>query len=469
MRFVIFTLISLISSIGIIPAIPFDDASAIAYFPPPLKQILDGVVPENVTCTEGLVIALKALDNSPVCLKPTSIEKLIQRGWAIEKEAIVIDDTVQDDFKFIKDDGSVATEQEIAERVEYLVKISDPRTDEERAKDVVYREKYGDAIIIDSVVIGTQGVVGHTFDDVANLASHYKEGAYTAFGTTTTNGDEGAAPVFERLDNFRIWIEENNEEYQIISSVNDLHDVKKNGKAGFIINSQSSDMLDGELVNVQKFYDAGIRQLNFAYNVDNMWAAGMNSNNQENVGLTELGEQLVIEMNKVGMLVDCSHSSDQACIDAARVTTKPMVLSHSNPRALLDNIRNSNDEAIKAVASTGGVICTNYIGSFLNEEGDASPKAISKHVDYVKQLVGAQATCLGSDYVQAYGISIDQIIRNPDKYPPEQGYGAAAQLGLPTDGWGIAQVLEEDYNWTEEEIRGLLGVNLIRIYDANWN
>ena len=82
MRFVIFTLISLISSIGIIPAIPFDDASAIAYFPPPLKQILDGVVPENVTCTEGLVIALKALDNSPVCLKPTSIEKLIQRGWA---------------------------------------------------------------------------------------------------------------------------------------------------------------------------------------------------------------------------------------------------------------------------------------------------------------------------------------------------------------------------------------------------
>jgi len=74
----------LILSIGLITVIPYLDASAIAYFPSPLKQISDGVLPENVTCTEGLAIVLKSTDNSPACVKPQSVDKLIQRGWAIE-------------------------------------------------------------------------------------------------------------------------------------------------------------------------------------------------------------------------------------------------------------------------------------------------------------------------------------------------------------------------------------------------
>ncbi|HUU48214.1 MAG TPA: hypothetical protein VMW55_05460, partial [Nitrosopumilaceae archaeon] len=70
----------LILSIGLITVIPYLDASAIAYFPSPLKQISDGVLPENVTCTEGLAIVLKSTDNSPACVKPQSVDKLIQRG-----------------------------------------------------------------------------------------------------------------------------------------------------------------------------------------------------------------------------------------------------------------------------------------------------------------------------------------------------------------------------------------------------
>jgi hypothetical protein len=92
-KYTVYALIPLIFSIGIISVI---DVSAIAYFPSPLKQITDGVAPENVTCTEGLVIVLKASDNSPACLKPTSAEKLIQRGWAIEKETSIIIQTSSD-------------------------------------------------------------------------------------------------------------------------------------------------------------------------------------------------------------------------------------------------------------------------------------------------------------------------------------------------------------------------------------
>jgi hypothetical protein len=88
--FKILVIFTLTVTIGIFSTIPFNDASAITYFPPPLKQISVGVAPENVTCTEGLVIVLKSSNSSPTCIKPSSVEKLIQRGWAIEKEAYMI-------------------------------------------------------------------------------------------------------------------------------------------------------------------------------------------------------------------------------------------------------------------------------------------------------------------------------------------------------------------------------------------
>ena len=93
-------------------------------------------------------------------------------------------------------------------------------------------------------------------------------------------------------------------------------------------------------------------------------------------------------MNRVGMVVDCSHTSDRTCIDAANVTNRPMVMSHSNVATLQPIPRNNSDEAIKAVAATGGAICINFIGGFLNPQGDARPMSIAKHMEYVKNLVG---------------------------------------------------------------------------------
>lgn len=360
------------------------------------------------------------------------------------------------------------TDKEIADRIEYLVNMSDPRTIADRAEDAEYRKKYSDAISIDSVVIGAPGVVGMSTGDYDNLSERYIGSEYTAFGATISNGSESAGPLFKKLKVTREHIKENSDKYALIRSVDDLYKAKEQGKVATIINSQSSDALDGELANVQKLYDAGLRQLNFSYNVTNMWSDGMGSNSKQDDGLSEMGEKLVVAMNDAGMLVDCSHSSDQTCIEAARISTKPIILSHTNARGLHDIDRNATDEAIKAVASTGGAVCVNYLGGFLNGAGDATPQAVAKHVDYIKQLVGVQATCLGSDFVQTYEQTLDPIIRNPIKYPPAQGYGSVTQMGLPGDGWGVARVLEESHGWSEAEIRMLLGENLIRIYQANW-
>lgn len=76
-----FVFVYLILAIGITPALLYENANAIGYFPPPLKQISDGIKPENVICTEGLQIILKSSNNFPACVKPDSVDKLIERGW----------------------------------------------------------------------------------------------------------------------------------------------------------------------------------------------------------------------------------------------------------------------------------------------------------------------------------------------------------------------------------------------------
>ncbi len=94
--------------------------------------------------------------------------------------------------------------------------------------------------------------------------------------------------------------------------------------------------------------------------------------------------------------------------------------------------------------------------------------SIAKHLEYVKNLVGAEAVCAGSDYVPNYADALMMILKNPVKYPPESGYASPSHMGMPGEIWGAVKVLEDTYGWTAKEIRGFLGENLLRVYKANW-
>ena len=364
------------------------------------------------------------------------------------------------------------SDEEIAARIAELIEMADPRGDEARKSDVPYRERYEDAFMIDALAVGAPGfeAINFSAEDWESLSTHYSEYGFSAFSTTVSNGSEDGFAVFTRLGVTQDWIDENSDRFVLALSVEDLVAAKADAKVAIMLNSQSMDMLDQNVSNVQKFWDAGIRQMNFTYNQDSPYSAGMASSGLDtpDSGITELGLEVLKAMNDVGMIVDCSHSSDQTCIDAAVVTSKPMMLSHSNAQGLWDNLRNSSDASMRAVASTGGVICINFLGGFLNSYGDATPESIAKHIEYVRQLVGAQATCYGVDYVENYGKAQDVIIRNPVKYPPAQGYGLPTHMAPPADVWAVAQVLEAQHGWSEAEIRGLMGENLMRVYKANW-
>lgn len=364
------------------------------------------------------------------------------------------------------------TDEEVAAKKETLKQGIDGRTVEERNADVAVMERYKDAIVIDALIPGTpNGYVGGPLKAYEEMVSRSKDHGFDAVSYTAAIDD-----TYEPLQIVQ-WIgaalkyyNGNPDEYQIIDTVDDIRQAKSDGKFAVMFNFQGSNALGSRLEMVDAYYAMGVKQMNFAYNVRNFMADGGGVAQERDAGLSKMGFQLVKEMNRVGMIIDCTHSSNRTCLDAASVTTKPMIHSHSNPFGAYNLPRNAPDEVVHAVAKTGGVICTNGLGGFLNNEGNARPEDIARHVNYVKELVGAEHTCFGSDHVTAgvYIEALDFVLRNPESYPPELGYGVQTQIALPRDIWGVVAVLERDHGWSTDEVRGFLGENLMRLYQANW-
>jgi len=362
-------------------------------------------------------------------------------------------------------------EADFPEYIQYLVDVSHPRTEEERALDAEVQAHYKGAHNIDSIVIAAPGFPADiTLDQYEEYMDHFIENGFTSMSVTVSNGsDKSVQEVFERIETFNKYLKERPERYARIRLINDFETSKEQGLLAAFYNFQSMNAFGEDIANVEKYYNLGLRTANFTYNVDNPYGGGAVSNDDgTNDGVTELGAEFVREMNRIGMVVDCSHSSNQTCIDAATLTTKPMVMSHSNVATFQPIGRNVSDMALQAVAATGGAICVNFIGGFLNPQGDARPMSIAKHMEYVKNLVGAEAVCAGSDYVYNYAGTLDWILRNPEDFPPAMGYATPSHMGMPGEIWGVVAVLQEVYGWTDDELRGLLGENLLRVYKANW-
>jgi membrane dipeptidase len=160
----------------------------------------------------------------------------------------------------------------------------------------------------------------------------------------------------------------------------------------------------------------------FAYNRNNAAGSGCHD---EDTGLTDFGRRVIDEMNRVGMVVDCSHSGFKTTMAAMERSTAPVVFSHSNAKALVDHGRNITDAQIKACAETGGVVGINGVNLFLGED-EASPAAVARHAAHVAELTGWEHVGLSLDFapeVESGGAAgaddsfAEMIERNPHYWP----------------------------------------------------
>ena len=174
----------------------------------------------------------------------------------------------------------------------------------------------------------------------------------------------------------------------------DLKRVKALGKVGIVIGQQNS-MHFRSVEDVDRFYGLGQRVSQLTYRGNRI---GGGSCDASDTGLTEYGAQILDRMNTLGMAVDVSHCSDRTTLDAIQASHKPVLITHSNCRALVPgSLRCKTDEAIRRVAAKGGVIGITMVRCFVRQHGSATIEDVLDHIDHVVQLTGIEHAGVGSD------------------------------------------------------------------------
>lgn len=265
---------------------------------------------------------------------------------------------------------------------------------------------------------------------------------------------------------YRRWILSHNDQFILVNSTSDILEAKNNGKLAVGFDIEGMNALNRDINMVELYHSLGVRQMLFAYNLNNDAAGGCHD---KNIGLTDFGREIVREMNRVGIIVDCSHASFRTTMDIMDEATKPVVFSHSNPLAICDHQRNIRDEQIKACADTGGVIGMNGMGIFLGDN-DVRSETIVKHIRYIADLVGPEHIGLGFDFSPDIDIDIAEILRSrPDFWPAGQKYDTK---GIKhTHPAQIPEIVDRlcDAEFSDDAILGIVGENFRRIAAASWD
>jgi len=271
---------------------------------------------------------------------------------------------------------------------------------------------------------------------------------------------------FKMLATFRTWLARNSDRYILIASVDDVYRAKKEGKLGVGFNLEGACAVDDMPELVEPYYALGVRWMLIAYNRSNRLGGGCHDENDP--GLSEFGRRVISEMERVGMVLCCTHTGYRTAREAMEYSKNPVIFSHSNPRKLRDHPRNIPDELIKACAATDGVVNINGVGLFLGDY-DVSTEAVVRHVEYVADLVGPRHVGLGLDYCfDVVGETDSFMAANPQLFPPAWGYGAGMMKTVEPE--RIPEIAEAllKRNWKDRDVAGLLGENNLRVARAVW-
>lgn len=160
---------------------------------------------------------------------------------------------------------------------------------------------------------------------------------------------------------------------------------------------EGGESLMGDIANLHKYYDMGVRAMTLTWNGKNELADGVKAT-QPCGGLTPFGKDVVREMEEIGMLVDVSHIAEEGFWDVFHQARKPFFASHSNAKAVCDVGRNLSDDQLKAIASVGGTAGLNFYPPFLTKNKTATLDDLVRHGEHMLRIMGEDGVALGSDF-----------------------------------------------------------------------
>ncbi len=237
--------------------------------------------------------------------------------------------------------------------------------------------------------------------------------------------------------------------------------------------AQQWNTVEDELQYVRTFFQLGIRMMHVTYNRRNMLGDGCAE--LANGGLSDFGRAAIGEMNRVGVIVDVAHSGWRTSLEAAQISKKPMVASHTTCDALNHHIRAKPDEVIRAICDTGGLIGICCIPNFVGRSGDIA--ALLDHVDYVVKKFGIEHVAIGTDVSHTSQHATAASAKGPNRGKRRNRFEAlwpadalggqwprAASLGWTN--WPLFTVGLVQRGYSDDHIHKILGQNILRVCRA---
>ncbi len=200
--------------------------------------------------------------------------------------------------------------------------------------------------------------------------------------------------IFDKIEEI---VSQNKNYIALARTPNDLWMHKHQGLKSIMLGIENGLALEGRLENLQHFADRGVVYITLCHNGDNDICDSARGNNTHN-GVSAFGEQVIREMNRLGILVDLSHGGEKSFYDALDISSQPIVCSHSSSRALCDHPRNLTDDQMRALAAKGGVAQTTIYHGFLKKEGEATILDVMDHLNHAIDVMGIDHVGLGTDF-----------------------------------------------------------------------
>lgn len=229
--------------------------------------------------------------------------------------------------------------------------------------------------------------------------------------------------------------------------------VYKKGKIASMLGVEGLHQVDTSTAVIRQYYDLGVRYITLTHNCNNPFATAASNvaAGQKDVGLTDYGRQAIREMNRLGMLVDLSHVSKQTMHDVLDVTKAPVIFSHSSAFALSSHLRNVPDDVLVRVKENGGVVQVNFYPGFIKQDKkpDNEPVTIedaADHIEHIAKIAGWECVGFGSDF--------DGIIETPVGLEDASKYPDLVKILMKRGA-------------TDEELKGLMGANVMRVWKQN--
>ena len=254
--------------------------------------------------------------------------------------------------------------------------------------------------------------------------------------------EEGAAKVqLEQIDIAHQIINKFPDVFELALDASDIQRVFGNQKIASMLGIEGGHAIENSLGALRAFHRMGVRYMTLTHNGTLDWADAANDE-QRHGGHTYFGQEVVREMNRMGMLVDLSHTSPSTMNDALDVAEAPVIWSHASANGIREHPRNVPDQVLSRLPDNGGVVMVTFVPSFVSESDEATLSDVADHIDHVAAIAGIDHVGIGSDFdgIDSTPIGLEDVSTYPSLFAELSRRG-----------------------WTEQDLRKLAGENLLRV------